>query len=249
MIMEKYQIITHKKQSRIIDFTGQQIGDLKILYRDNQWYRDGLAHWICQCSCGNICSIPSSVLRSKKRITYSCGCKNQCALDDLTGQQFGEWTVLRRDNSKKDSHTYWICKCSCGNIRSIAKTQLTKNRSTSCGCIKQSLGERKIKKILIDNSINFKEQKTFNDCKNIHLLFFDFYLPEYNTLIEYDGIQHFQSVEAWGGDLSFQQRQHNDKIKNNYCKDKGINLIRIPYTHYIDLNLDDLLPYTSKFLV
>lgn len=61
-----------------------------------------------------------------------------------------------------------------------------------------SLGEEKINKILIENNINFESQKTFPDLygKNKHPYFFDFYLSDYNILIEYDGIQHFQYTEG-----------------------------------------------------
>ena len=58
----------------------------------------------------------------------------------------------------------------------------------------------------------------------------DFYLPDYNTCIEYDGIQHFHLVEHFGGQEEFERRKINDNIKTNYCIDKNINLIRLPYT-------------------
>ena len=58
---------------------------------------------------------------------------------------------------------------------------------------------------------------------------FDFYLPDYNICIEYDGEEHFQPVEFFGGEEKFQRRIENDEIKNNYCKNNNIKLIRIPY--------------------
>lgn len=66
---------------------------------------------------------------------------------------------------------------------------------------------------------------------------FDFYLPKYNLCIEYDGEQHFSPTTIGGisieqGQLNFERLQINDQIKTQYCKDKGIQLLRIPYTEF-----------------
>ena len=100
----------------------------------------------------------------------------------------------------------------------------------SCGCLNnKSRGEIKIAQILNENNISYKEQYCFQDCKNNHCLPFDFYLPDYNICIEYDGKQHFQPVEYFGGEKEFQHTKINDKIKTQYCKDHDIKLVRIPY--------------------
>lgn len=94
-----------------------------------------------------------------------------------------------------------------------------------------SVGERKIYNYLKRKGYNFETQKKFIDCKNIHSLPFDFYLPEYNTLIEFDGQQHFKvsnfSTSAEVNKKKFEQLQKNDKIKTVYCENKNINLIRL----------------------
>ena len=54
---------------------------------------------------------------------------------ELTGQKFGRWTVLKKDNSKKGT-AYWICKCDCGTIKSVCGTSLRNGTSQSCGCLK-----------------------------------------------------------------------------------------------------------------
>lgn len=61
-------------------------------------------------------------------------------------------------------------------------------------------------------------------------MYFDFYLPDYNTIIEYDGLQHFKPIVIWGGDQKLNKQKENDNIKNLYCKQHNINLIRLPYT-------------------
>ena len=100
-----------------------------------------------------------------------------------------------------------------------------------CGCpiCKSSKGEIEVKRILDEKSIKYIQQKKFDECKNIRILPFDFYLPENNICIEYDGRQHFEPIKMFGGNKAFKIRTENDKIKNQYCYDNGIKLIRIPY--------------------
>lgn len=98
-----------------------------------------------------------------------------------------------------------------------------------CPHCNESQGELKIAEYLDNNSILYERQKTFIDCKNIKKLPFDFFLPDFNICIEYDGIQHFKSIKRWGGDISFLNRIKIDKIKTNYCKDNNLKLIRIRY--------------------
>ena len=117
--------------------------------------------------------------------------------------------------------------------------QIPNSHLQGAGCPKcnQSRGEIKITEILIRNNILFETQKTFNECKNHKILFFDFYLPEYNICIEYDGIQHFEPIEYFGGEKELKTIQERDAIKNKYCKDNYINLLRIRF----DENIEDKL--------
>jgi len=100
---------------------------------------------------------------------------------------------------------------------------------SGCPNCKMSKGESIVKQFLIDNSINYIEQHRFKDCKNKIPLPFDFYLTDYNICIEYDGKQHFESIEYFGGEKYFETIQINDKIKDQYCINNNISLIRISY--------------------
>lgn len=101
-------------------------------------------------------------------------------------------------------------------------------------CKTKSKGEKLISDILDKYSICYEVQYSFDDCRNERVLLFDFYLPDYNLLIEYDGEHHFSPVdfagkgEEWAKEL-FGYTQHNDQIKSQYCKDNNIPLLRIPY--------------------
>ena len=81
------------------------------------------------------------------------------------------------------------------------------------GITVDSKGVREILNFLDDKKINYKREYFYKDCKNINYLRFDFYLIDYNVLIEYDGQQHFKSIEHWGGDEEFKKRKINDSIK------------------------------------
>lgn len=99
------------------------------------------------------------------------------------------------------------------------------NRCRKCSK-SESVGELLISKVLDEYNIVYERQKKFSDCTFKRQLPFDFYLTEYNTLIEFDGQQHYNPIY---GNNTLMQVQERDCIKDNYCKTKNIKLIRIPY--------------------
>ena len=72
-------------------------------------------------------------------------------------------------------------------------------------------------------------------------------MPLYNTIIEYDGIQHFK-VFGWNTENLLQQNQYRDNVKNQYCIDHGISLYRISYLEYdnIEKRLEEILKEISN---
>jgi len=106
---------------------------------------------------------------------------------------------------------------------------------TNCpACAKnKSKGEEKLKELFDKYNIKYNWHYSFEDCKYKKILEFDFYLPDKNILVEYDGIQHFQPVGFGGNaEVNYSENVIRDGIKNEYCKKKNIKLIRIPYTDY-----------------
>jgi len=134
-----------------------------------------------------------------------------------------------------DSHTklLWECK---NRHQWMAKPSQIKNSNNWCPICNESSGERTINNYLKQNNILFEREKKFDDCKGKkQMLSFDFYLPIQNILIEFDGKQHYKPVNFYGCSNEQATKTHealikNDKIKNKYCIDNGIRLIRIPYT-------------------
>ena len=98
-------------------------------------------------------------------------------------------------------------------------------------CNSSSRGEDKIKSILDNLNLEYYRNHIFNECKNKKGLRFDFYLPNLNSCIEYDGEHHFKENKYFGiGNLEYVRK--NDDIKNKYCRENNIKLIRIPYYDY-----------------
>ena len=93
-----------------------------------------------------------------------------------------------------------------------------------------SYGSQKVQTFLDKYSIKYKKEKTFPDCKNIKVLKFDFYLLDYNICIEYDGEQHFKPNKLIGGVEALEKLKIHDEIKNKYCLNNDVVLLRIPYT-------------------
>ena len=115
------------------------------------------------------------------------------------------------------------------------------HQGTGCPKCKASRGERRIMKFLDTSGIKHTTQKTFKDLKLVGKLKYDFYLPHINTLIEYDGKQHFLVQEYFANDL--EEIQRRDAIKTKYAEDNNIRLIRIPYWDYdnIETILESIL--------
>ncbi len=110
--------------------------------------------------------------------------------------------------------------------------QVPSSHLSGSGCphCRESKGEKKIVKYLIRHNIRFNRQKKFDGCiGKKYKLPFDFYLPKYRIAIEFDGKQHFEPMEYFGGLESYNRLKVNDKIKSDYCEDNYIDLVRIRY--------------------
>ena len=106
--------------------------------------------------------------------------------------------------------------------------------------IKRSKGESLLRILFTQMKISFIPEYTFEDCINPNTkakLKFDFYLPDYNICIEYDGEQHYKGWrKSHSAKASLEQIQFRDSIKNNYCLEHHIKLKRIPYTDFNKIN-------------
>lgn len=143
----------------------------------------------------------------------------------------------------QSAHKKVDCKClECDFEWKAAPHSLL--RGDGCpNCILPSKGELAISSYLDDISVEYISQKRFDDCRNINPLPFDFYLPEYNACIEFQGKQHYEAVEHFGGEEDFKVRQKRDNIKAEYCLQNQIELLCIPYWDF-----DNIKQIINRFL-
>lgn len=114
-------------------------------------------------------------------------------------------------------------------------------RGQGCPCCKSSIPECIIRKYLSDNNIKFEEQKKFKNCVYKKQLRFDFYIPKINCCIEYNGKQHYEVCEHFGGKEYLKYGKIRDNIKKNYCRKNNINLFIIKYDENIIEKLEECL--------
>lgn len=242
------------------DLTNKRFGELTVLHRttqeEHQHPRGAGFHvvWTCLCDCGKISYVQSGDLKNGH--IKSCGHNN---LIDLTGQKFGRLLVLRK--VPYEEHKYntsqcaiWECKCDCGNTTIVSGNSLKNGSIKSCGCLRDevamknlskrgpSKGEQKIIDILNKEGIKFESEKVFTDETRISKYRFDFYIPNMNICLEFQGMQHMQYSPFFHKNRSeFTKAQERDRLKISYCLAHNIPLYCIPYWDLEKLkNFEDL---------
>ncbi len=230
------------------DMIGKKYGKLevkKILPN----YKNGNTYCECICECGKAkIALRTNILRG---YTQSCGCLEKESrfvrshYKDLTGQKFGHLEVIKLSDVKYSNGSVgWLCKCDCGKEIIIRSSSLLRGHTRSCGCNKISKYEEYIEEILDNYFIEYKREYRFNDCKNHFQLPFDFYIDNYKGkkyCIEYQGLQHYEPIEHFGGKDKLLAVQNNDRIKKEYCEKHGINLIVISHKESKDEIKKELL--------
>lgn len=143
----------------------------------------------------------------------------------------GHYIPIKATYSGISSNCVVYCQ-ECGNYSTVNIEQgLCKNALLChhCGGIERmSRGEKIVKNYLMKRGLYYQYQARLG-CRDINELPFDFYLPKLNTIIEYDGRQHTESFEHWGGEKNLHYIQRHDKIKNEFARSRGYKMIRIPY--------------------
>lgn len=131
-----------------------------------------------------------------------------------------------------NTSSHYNFKCSKGHIFKSSYTNVV-HGGWGCNVCKESKGERKIRLTLDKYDISYKKEYTIGKYR------YDFYLTEYNTFIEYDGIQHYEPVDFFGGLDEFNKCKERDSIKDQIADKGNIKMIRIPYYEYI--NIDNII--------
>lgn len=199
-----------------------------------------------RCSEGHEWKADYSRFKSKKSGCLMCvnkklGEKKRLSYDDVKRhvEENGYELLSTEYNNNREKLKY---RCDNGHVyEAIYNSFQQGNRCPHCN---ESKGEREIAKILENYNISFDVQYRFYDCKFKYTLPFDFYLSDYNCCIEFDGEQHYTSKEYFGGEEGFEKTKIRDNIKNEYCRDNNIKLIRIPYWEFD--NIKNILKHELK---
>lgn len=181
----------------------------------------------CQ-RCGKLQYRSFAILYKNKK----CVCKD-CEKTNLHTLEVAQKIIFEKYEVKLLSYNGFrkncIYKCNCGHINEINYSTLFNHGLWCPYCMMtRSKGEELVKRWLIENNIDFKYEKTFDGLKNIGKLKIDFFLEDYDVAIEVDG-EHHRSPVMYGGKDELDMVKKRDSIKNKYCRDNNIILIRIPY--------------------
>ena len=154
------------------NLAGMKFDHLLVLKRD-ETKKSTHSYWLCQCDCGNICSVAGTHLKTGH--TKSCGCyrkrRQVHGWLDLTGKRYGRLQVLGTWKGNpaiqgvvKDGESsieggkllpqadLWLCRCDCGNLWVWQKENLRFGKTRSCGCLR-----REQRKVNMRNAIHFAE--------------------------------------------------------------------------------------------
>lgn len=238
-----------------LNLENQTFGFWKVLSKNIETSKvKKQSYWNCECQlCGQIYVVRGSCLKNGQS-TKCDSCNRHKVTTNEVGKIYHKLTVLKAQGNK-NNRKMWLCQCKCGNLIEVSTTDLRLGAVKSCGKCpgKESQGEHEIRMLLLAARITFEQEYIFDNFtyENGYHPRFDFYIPSHNYVIEYDGKQHFVAQDVgstWNTSENLKKTQIKDQIKNNFCFNQGINIIRIPYTVKLsELTIFDLIPETSQY--
>lgn len=242
---------------------GDKVGQNGAIYIQDIKMCDGIRYIECQCAnpeCNNTFIAPESKIYNGDYKGYCEKCKfvfsglhgrkkripNKPICNEIDAPIFLEY--IRQNHKLYGKFLCGYCKQETF-VRDLDLVE-GKRKQWYCNVCRHicSKGELKIKQILTSLHIKYKQQHFFNDCRGEkgQYLKFDFYLPDYNCCIEFDGEQHYNYKGAFGMSYEeFLKGQERDKKKNEYCHNHHIKLLRIPYTILDNNALDEVFILNS----
>jgi very-short-patch-repair endonuclease len=189
--------------------------------------------------CGHTWSIPINHVLNSGSGCNKCAGRLQKTTEGYTQELIDKNKPFRPLEPYQTNKTPILHEClnpECGHVWPVRPNDLLSKHSRCPECLgKESHGEKRIKSFLVENHVSFESQKKFDGCVAKRRPPFDFFIPSLNLCIEYDGPQHFRSVEFFGGEQAFAILQAYDSIKTNFCRERGLTLLRISYKEYDDI--------------
>lgn len=230
-----------KQGINVQEYIGQTINNWFIedtLYKtDKGWFM------ICKCTLCDNEVVGVNLYNIVSGRSKNCGCSRKRHLSEsrrvhtvesLSQIKFGRLTVIEEAGRDNYGKIQYKCKCDCGNETVVLGNSLLQNHVVSCGCL-HSKNNGVISQIITELGYESVQEKYIQlHNSEISCIRFDNYIEELNLAIEYDGEGHFIPID-WAGKgenwaiESLQLTQQRDIIKNKYCYENNINLLRISY--------------------
>lgn len=216
------------------DYIGKTINSWTIndiVIKNNKYYFN------CTCECGNVKNVNVYNIINNKSLNCGCGRIEYLHSQkiDLTGKKFGKLTVIENTGEQKNGRDIYKCLCDCGTYCYIRSNSLTTNHTNSCGCINTTYNN-KMSEVLDELGVYYETEYHIdlsNYVDDVAYIRFDIFIPSLELAIEYDGEFHYTPIpylDEEDGIRTLERIQYRDGVKNNFCKDHNIKLLRIPYT-------------------
>lgn len=185
------------------------------------------------------CSNKSKGVKISKALTKS----NDLFIKQLEANTNNSISSVEEYKGATHSITF---KCNnCNHVFLAAPTDVL-SHNTRCPYCKASSGEQMIINYLDSKGIDYEFQKKFDDLKDSTFLSYDFYIPSFNLLIEYQGEQHYHPIKYMGGEEKFKLQKEHDRMKAEYAEKHNIKELILDYknhysykeiSNYLDINL------------
>ena len=192
--------------------------------------------------------------RPNDHINNKCGCPKCGGSQKRTAEEFIKEAAIIHGNKYDYSKVNYInskvkVEIVCPSHGSFWQTPNNHLKGASCPICKSSHGERRIRNFLTENKILFEEQKKFDNLYAVKrtgmafnvFLSYDFFIPEKNLLIEYNGRQHYEAIDYFGGKEQLKKQRHHDWLKRKYARDNNYQLLTISYKDDILTKLKEVL--------
>ena len=201
--------------------------------------------------CGNLYKVRPDDFKHGKRCPQ-CSVKLRVAKETKTTNEFKEEVFKLVGDEYKVCSEYkrWDIKIkmfhkTCGMYYDTQPNSFLQGRR--CPNCKYSSGENLVKEYLVNNKLEYEQQVKYDNLYDKRKLSYDFYVPAYNLLIEYQGRQHYSPIKRYGGEEHLKVQQYHDKMKREYASKNGISLLEIKYTKDTLEKVSDLI--NQKILV
>lgn len=174
---------------------------------------------------------PHNLLNKRVRGCTRCNGLHRRTIEDvkkeISDMSNGEYKVLS-EVYNNPHEPIKILHIGCGNRYMVSRANFRRGRR--CPLCSSSKGEALVREILIEMGEKFYEQVKFEGLRYKEPLSYDFYLPDREILIEYQGVQHYRPVKHFGGEDAYKKQVEIDNLKRDNASKEDLWLVEIPYT-------------------